>query len=225
MQTRKNLSLSQQQTSAELAQVAEKIINAHQPRIPPSRRMAGYRPPAPRNQLSGRPSTLPQDRAIIFDHPTSTDSYADRAYFTETLVEAAGNCQLLLNQLDNAVRTSRPPTQFRYPSDRPATQHAASTRRKTVFEPLRNMMTVYEDAEDLPNDEAIADKLAATGSRMQTKAEMVQMYGKRKTAKVLAGKLALEDGQAYNMSLIRACYDANTFQFWLGSGMLLLGCE
>lgn len=206
-------------------QVAEKIIEAHQLRIPPSRRMAGYRPAAKPLPFTGRPSTAPQSRAIIFEQQHSTTSYADRAYFTDTMIEAATNCQLLLTQLDSALRSSRPPTQLSTAARRLSTHHTTSHHRKTLSEPLRNLVTIYENGADLPGDDEIADKLAASDSQMQTRADLIKMYGRRKADKVLAGKLALEDGKAYDMSLIRACYDANKREFWLGSLMLLLGCE
>ena len=141
------------------------------------------------------------------------------------MIEAATNCQLLLTQLDSALRYSRPPTRLSTAARGLSTQHTTSRHRRTLYEPLRSLVTIYEDEADLPGDEEVADKLAASGSQMQTRADLVKMYGRRKADKVLAGKLALEDGKAYDMSFIRACYDANKREFWLGSLMLLLGCE
>jgi hypothetical protein len=75
-----------------------------------------------------------------------------------------------------------------------------------------------------PSDRHISDKLAAAGMQEMTKAQLVERFGKRKTAKILEGKLAVEEGKVYDMSLIKACLWAPGLQVWVAAATYALSC-
>lgn len=71
----------------------------------------------------------------------------------------------------------------------------------------------------------IAEKLATAGMQEMSKEHLIQRFGKRKTAKILQGKLAIEDGRVYDMSLIWACLWAHGRQTWIAAGCYCISCK
>lgn len=159
----------------------------YQTRIPPSRRTEGYRIEDSGMPQDEKPS---KDRALLFTPQASTDDLG--ANTMETLEDPAVDADAGFHRdLDRQI--SR-----------------ISTRRSSVA-------TVHEAHANAPTDAEVAKKLAASGDNATSKADLIKTYGKRKANKILAGKLAVEDGKIYDMSLVRACYEVNKLQFWIGA--------
>lgn len=55
--------------------------------------------------------------------------------------------------------------------------------------------------------------------------DLIRRFGKRKTRKLLAGSIGWENGRFYDMSLVRGCYEAHKWDFWLGAALFLVGCK
>lgn len=206
-------------------QMATRILEQYQRRVPPSRRMADYRVQPVRSLSEGSSHETRPDRTIMFEQAAIGDSRADRAYLTSTFFEVAVNCQNLLEQLNYNALSSRLLAQSDRSLGPAVSQQRPFTNHMTMLDPVRSLLTVYDAKELYPSDEAVAKKLAACGTQMNSKKDLAASYGWRQTRKVLSGKTAIEDGKLYDMSLIRACYNANQNQFWLGSALLLTGCS
>ena len=93
----------------------------------------------------------------------------------------------------------------------------------------------YRTLPDSPNDDGHQDpslslendtgKRYAKTTKTTHKQDLDKQYGKRKARKILAGQLAVEGGQVFDMSLWRACYLVNMKHIWWSSILSLVGSE
>jgi hypothetical protein len=187
--------------------MADRIMDAHQARIPPSRRTEGYRVSSTALAHSKTPGQ-PPDSALLFTPRPSHDS--DMHPGIEMLVDPLGDTQ-----------TSPGDTDF-------TAMARASSRRSsasgTAFPHILRAVSAHQEAQ-ATTDAHVTQKLAAAGSEDHSRNELIKRYGKRKADKIIAGRLAVEGGKVYDMSLIRACYESNKKAIWTGLTMLLFGCR
>ena len=165
-------------------------------RIPPSRRTAGHRSSAVDTSSTKQ---QPTKRAILFTPRTSEDD-TDGPAQMEILAEPT-QTELGEDPMDLSLRMTR-------------------TRRSSAASTLRVMVKHHQ-----PSAQHIAEKMAASGSQGLSKEELINRFGKSKTNKILEGKLAVENGELYDMSLIKACYHANARKFWDGGIFYIVACE
>lgn len=186
-------------------------MTAHQARIPPSRRTAGYRPVATQTQAADG-TKLPPSSALLFTPRASEE--LDDAPGMEMLVDPLGDSQMSATlhdtDLTNIARSS--------------SRRSSSTPMGPSFPHILRAVSAHQEAL-ATTDAHVKDKLTAAGSEAHTREELVKRYGKRKADKIIAGRMAVEDGKIYDMSLLRACYESNKKGIWRGAIMLLLGCE
>jgi hypothetical protein len=120
------------------------------------------------------------------------------------------------DQLELEERLSRSRSQV-------ASRHS---RRSSLASTLRSAMQPGKGGrEDLPTDSHIAEKLALSGSKEMSKEELVKRFGARKTARILAGKLAVEDGKVYDVSLIKACLVSQIGDVIKGAAFVTVACK
>lgn len=191
------------------SQVADKLTDALQARIPPSRRTEGYRPALFAQSLTPVGSR-PADRAIIFTPRASSEDSRDDPKM-ETLAVAAEDENNMADPLDPELRISRGHSRLRSTE----TRRPSSAQNGDDGQGVLNGLSV----------DVIAEKLAAAGSEDHSKEALIKRFGKRRTAKILEGKLAVEEGKLYDMSLLKACYKTYAFTIWKGSLMVSAGCE
>jgi hypothetical protein len=88
------------------------------------------------------------------------------------------------------------------------------------------------EANALPDDSSALSK-TNKGSQEESKPEDkiapsphdVKRFGRRKAKKIAEGKLAVEDGKLYDMSLIRAMYQTFAVKWWIAVACLVCSSE
>ena len=189
-------------------------MTAHQARISTSRRTDGFRPAA----LNAPPGQLghdTEDRALLFTPRESVESGREPGIM-EQLTDPTSDEGQLFDQLEPEERLSCSRSQVASPDGLRAS--LASTLR-SALQPGKGGL------KDLPTDSHIAGKLAASGSKQMSKEELVKRFGARKTARILAGKLAVEDGKVYDVSLIKACLLSQIGDVINGAAVVMIACK
>ena len=170
--------------------MTDKLLAAHQKRIPPSRRTEGHRP-----EQSQQP-----DRAIFF-----------------TPFQSPGQSR------DDVLETLHEPMS-------PCTPHEAGlSAQLSRLSSRRLSASASSHAQPIPDpsDQRVAAKLAAAGADAPAtdRQDLVRQFGKRKAKRILQGKLAVEDGQIYDLSLLKAIYEVYRRDTLVGGILFMLGCE
>ena len=97
-----------------------------------------------------------------------------------------------------------------------------SSRRSshTAIHPAQPRIGNDGDAGGAASGNNAADEIAD-----KSEEDLIRRFGKRKTRKLLAGSIGWENGRFYDMSLVRGCYEAHKWDFWLGAALFLVGCK
>ena len=85
-------------------------------------------------------------------------------------------------------------------------------------------------AEKTPSSSAmkpVTDKSLPTGKKVKLvlDPEDVKKYGKRKAKKIAEGNLVMEDGQAYDRSILKAMYTTVCLKWWKAVILSACGCR
>lgn len=100
-------------------------------------------------------------------------------------------------------------------------------RAKQVGESMFSVggMDVFAVTHDIVHLETITDEVSLSTPSLHQKREgnlkglknrdLIKQYGKKKALKILEGQMTIEDGNLYDMSLIRAMYSTVWLKWWI----------
>jgi hypothetical protein len=185
-------------------------------RLPPSRRYGPYRPLAP---TESKEDDLKSSRSVASTGAVSTavdvekgTSEPDGAV-TDDPVEAArkemavAEVSLDVNEKVGGLI-----------QDDPATEGLEVPRGIPTENARPDKSSASPKKKGLPEESSPEDKKAPS------KAD-VSRFGRRKAKKIVEGKLAVEDGKVYDMSLIRAMYHTFAVKWWIAVACLVCSSE
>ncbi len=90
-----------------------------------------------------------------------------------------------------------------------------------------HMLTLSSGEKEQGKDKAKSSMTAKAGKKpaIELDPEMVKLHGKRKATKIANGKLVIEDGKGYDMSLVKAMYYTVAWRWWKAVILSACGCE
>ena len=90
-----------------------------------------------------------------------------------------------------------------------------------------HMLTLSSGEKEQGKDKAKSSMTAKAGKKpaIELDPEMVKLHGKRNATKIANGKLVIEDGKGYDMSLVKAMYYTVAWRWWKAVILSACGCE